>query len=348
VKSDVAIVGLATSALVNGRDPYALVFDYGPLSTYPASTQSHYPYLPGSMVFGLAYAASPRLPLSDPRLSEALVTITVFLIALQSWEASARIKIRVFQLVLVSPLGAAFLSTSGKELPTLSLMFLSLVLLEKGEGRASGIAAGLAMSIFQLALPLLLFLPRKSDPRSSSRSAPLPWAIAVVAAVSFPFLVWHPLPFLSDTVLYPLGVGQPSGQTTFTPGGLLLRAWPSAIGFLSVGVVAVIVLVAFGLEMFSSMRGWSSSSVAARAGVLATVCVLAAPRSRIGYLAFPIDLLVLAYLLRRGSDDDTVADPFEPAPSEGWFILWRANLVAALGDGRRRIAGQKCRPISDA
>jgi hypothetical protein len=55
-QSEAIVTEEAAKALVHGKDPYATDYLHGPLRARPLGTKTHFPYLPGMLVFGLPRA----------------------------------------------------------------------------------------------------------------------------------------------------------------------------------------------------------------------------------------------------------------------------------------------------
>lgn len=299
VKSDVLVVEQAATHLLAGRDPYAVSFDKGPIASWPEATRTHFPYLPAILLFGLPKVVARLTPWTDPRLICLAATAAITIPSLALAPVESKDRLRAFQVLLVLVSGAPLVFTSGKELPVLALLLASLVALDRGHFLISGTAAGLAVSAHQLAwvvLPLLALAPRARKGRSGGQ---VTFVAAASVAIVFiaPLVVWDAKAFIDDAIRYPLGLGQPVGSGQITPGGLVGRLFDDArwlpLVVLCVAITAVIVVLA------RRAPNPNASEVALGAGSLLLVALLLAPRVRIAYFAFPLNLLLWALLLRR-------------------------------------------------
>jgi len=113
-------------------------------------------------------------------------------------------------------------------------------------------------------------------------------------------------------VLFPLGLSAiPSTAASALPGHVLVTAFPSLNRALplSVGIVLA-VLLARHLYRHTPR---TPSEVCTIAGVVMSALILLAPNPRVGYLLYPINFFVWAYLLSQSDDrlpvltDDAVA-----------------------------------------
>jgi hypothetical protein len=326
-QSEAIVTEEAARALLRGESPYAADYLHGPLEARPVGTKTHFPYLPGMLVFGLPRALDGSSPLADARLAFAGLTLAVASVAVTrpNLKRVSGERRRVIFLVLAAlPTGALAMATGGDDLPVLTLMLLSLVLADEGKPWASGVVAGLAAAMKQTAWILLPFLVLAARDRQGRR-AWLPVsasAAAVTTAAVAPFLAWNGAAFVEDVVRFPLGLGrQASAAETPTLGSVLIRAFPSLRVPLTLALVAVMVAV-FALVLMR--RPPSTSAEAARgAGIVFLAALVLAPAARFGYVIYPIDLLVWAWALRcRGSDPSgRRGDPGGPAgPQQGRVI----------------------------
>src|SRR5206468_8451091 len=77
VQAEAILTEEAAKALVHGRDPYAVTYLHGPLADRPLGTKTHFPYLPGMIVFGLPRALVGDRPIADARLWFGVATLAV-------------------------------------------------------------------------------------------------------------------------------------------------------------------------------------------------------------------------------------------------------------------------------
>jgi hypothetical protein len=302
VQSEVFLIEQGARALLHGHDPYSLSYGYGMLRTYPAGVWRHIPYLPGIFTFGLPRALLGAGPLTDARVGFTVVSVAAALAALKLSGASGERRLRVLMVLLILPTGARYLVGGGDDVAVLALLLLAVVLEQRGRPVAAGLVAGLAGTIKQTAWLALPFLALAATDRAGRRAG---WRYlaavgAVVIPVVAPFAIWDPRALVRSVVLYPLGLASdPTIARGLTLGQLLAGPFPHAKG-------AIAVLLAGGLAaagvLLAVKRPPSSVAMAAQyAGVLLTVAVVLAPAGRLGYLIYPVNLLVWSRLLAAGA-----------------------------------------------
>jgi hypothetical protein len=179
----------------------------------------------------------------------------------------------------------------------------------------SGVGAGLAAAMHQLAwIPLIVAFA--SRPSSAGRkAAALAASIAIVAVLAF--LAWDARAFIEDAVLMPLGFGQPDAGGMPTPGSLVASLAPGARW---TAVVVMASAIGIGLVAIARRGRSSASDVALGAGVLLLIATLLAPRSRLAYVAFPVNLLLWSrMLLKPGHATETIGsdEPLSRCPRWG-------------------------------
>jgi uncharacterized membrane protein len=204
-----------------------------------------------------------------------------------------------FLVQAVLPTGALLMATGGDDLPVLALLFLSLVLTLEGRPGTAALVAGFAGVMKQTAwilLPFLILAARDREGRPARARFGLVVA-AVLAVGVFPFFAWSPGDFVEDVVRFPLGLGeQPSAAESPTLGGFLIRLIPSWRGPLTVMLVGlVLALVVF---LLVKRPPAAASEAAMDAGIVFAAAILLAPAARFGYVVYPIDLFVWAWVLR--------------------------------------------------
>jgi hypothetical protein len=301
-QSEAIVTEEAARALKRGIDPYSADYLHGPLEARPLGTKTHFPYLPGMLVFGLPRALDGSSALADARIAFAVFTVAVGSLALVRpplRRAPPRHR-RASALVLaVLPTGALLMATGGDDLPVLALMLLALALAAEHRPEASGVVAGLAAITKQTAWILLPFLAlsardREGRPARLQFSAP---ATAIVVLGLAPFVAWGPGDFVEDVIRFPLGLGrQRSAAGTPTLGAALIRLLPTLRTPLTVAIVCVVLaLFVFILVRRPPSTAWAASR---DAGLVFLAAILLAPTVRFGYVVYPIDLFVWAWALR--------------------------------------------------
>jgi hypothetical protein len=301
-QSEVLVTEEGAKAGLDGRDPYATTYLHGSLAARPLATKTHFPYLPGMLAYGLPRAADGRGPLTDARVPFALVAMVAFALAARGLGQPAG-RLRAAQFLLVLPTGALLISTGGDDLPVLALLLLALAMVDRDRPVSAGLAVGLAAATKQtawLVVPFVLLAAARGSTRRRAASA----AAAVIATVAVPFVAWNPAAFVEDAIRFPLGIGhQASAAGTPTLGSALVHAFGGERGI----VVGLLILAVGALAAWLISRPGSRSpnGAARNAGLLFLGAVLLAPAARVGYLVYPINLLVWAGLLS-GSRTGTV------------------------------------------
>jgi predicted NUDIX family NTP pyrophosphohydrolase len=294
VKSDVLVVEQAAESFVHGRNPYAAVLDEGALARWPEATKAHFPYLPAILVVGAPRALSGSATWSDARLIYLALALAVAVPSIIRAAAPAEWRLRAFQVLFVLVTAAPLVFTSGKEVLVLALVLASLVALQRGRPGVSGASVGVAAAMHQLAwVPLIVAIAtRTASP--ARRAAAIGVSIASASVVSF--VAWDAGAFVEDAVLMPLGFAQPNGTGGIPmPGSLIANLVPQARWML-----VIVMAVALGIGLVAiARRGLSSSAdVALGAGILLLGALLLAPRVRLAYVAFPVNLLLWSRMLR--------------------------------------------------
>ena len=300
VQAEAILTEEAAVALVHGRDPYVVTYLRGPLAARPLGTKTHFPYMPGLIVFGLPRALAGDRPVADVRLWFALATVGIGGVALATSRSPGGRKVRALQFLVVLPTGALLMATGGDDLPVLAFLLLALVLAREERPVGAGLALGLATAMKQTAWILVPFLlmavALANGRRSAARLAAAGAAIAlpVIAA----FASWQPAAFWEDVVRFPLGLGrQRTSAATPTLGSLVVHAFPEARTGLTVALIGVVgILVVY---LLVRRPPTSVAGAASRAAVVFAVGFVFAPAARFGYLVYPIDLLVCASLFTR-------------------------------------------------
>jgi len=304
VQSEVFLTEQGARELVGGRNPYGASYGYGMLRTYPPGVWQHIPYLPGIFAFGLPSALAGAGSLTDARLGFTLVSLVAAVVALRIGALSGEARLRVLLVLLILPTGARYLVGGGDDVAVLALLLLAVVLERRRLPVVAGLAAGLAAAIKQTAWPALPFLALAARDRDGR---PAGWRYlaavgVVVVPVVAPFAVWDAGALVHSVVLFPLGLGsEPTIARGFTLGQLLDGPVPGGKT-----VIAVVLAVALlGATLLAVRRPPASVAAALRsAGALLAVAVVLAPAGRLGYLIYPVNLLLWSGLLPGGAYPD--------------------------------------------
>ena len=204
---------------------------------------------------------------------------------------------------MILPLASLPLATGGDDIPVVAVLLLAMVLAQRRRPFASGVVLGIASAMKFTAWPLAalaLFAARgrKGERRPLSMLAGI---VVVAVPTIFPFALRGPFALIDDVVLFPLGLSAiPSTAASALPGHVLVTAFPSLSRALPVSVGIVLsVLLARHLYRHTPR---TVSEVCNIAGVVMAVLILLAPNPRVGYLLYPINFFVWAYLLAEPAD----------------------------------------------
>jgi hypothetical protein len=313
-KSETVVTEESARVALQGDDPYAADYSDGPLARFPAGVDTHVPYLPGNLAFGIGKPLLGDGVAGDARIVFTAVFLGAVVVALRLSRAPSGERLRAFTVVVVSPLGARYIVGGGNDLPVIGGMLLSLVLVERRRPGAAGLAAGLAAAVKLTAWPLLPFLVLAARDRGGrrARARTTTTAAAVISAAVVPFLLVDAAAMLEDVVRYPLGLtvgGTPASSPTL--GGLLGRLMPEARTEVAVAAGAAVGVMTLWLLVRRPPRS-ARDAARATALVLLAATVLATA-GRFGYLVYVIDLWLWSTWILR--EDRPVPDPREAAPA---------------------------------
>ena len=301
-QSETFVTEHAAGALVHGHNPYAATFDDGSLAHHPARFQQHFPYLPLMAVFGLAGAVRGNAGWSDARIYFMIVAGVAGSLAVLLWRTTSHRRLRVIQVLLVLPTGAPFLVTGGDDIAVLALMLLALVCAQNARPTAATVTVGVAALMKLTAWPLLLALPATYHFGLRRWRAPL-----IVAALLLPAALWSPGDFVEDNFRYPLGLGH-GGTTSHAPtvGFFVVKDItnsPLAMGRAVLTITLLTVATVFGLWLLRARRLLEPADAARAAGVLLFLLFALAPVGRLGYISYPITLLLWGMLMHERRDN---------------------------------------------
>ena len=307
--------------LVKGQDPYRKIQNVHHYVPYHApgepDTPGFLPYLPLMAVLGIPSDIWPNNGLSDARIFFTVTTLVVGSAALYLCKANGRRKIRALQALIILPLASLPLATGGDDLPVVAFLLLAMVLAQRRRPFASGIVLGIASAMKFTAWPLAVLALFAARNRKGERRPMTMLAGLLVVAVPtiFPFALRGPIALFDDVVLFPLGLSAiPSTAASALPGHELVLAFPALSRALplSVGFILALVLARYLFKR----RPSTVSQVCEITGVVMCALILLAPNPRVGYLLYPINFFVWAYLLAprpeelellptRGTEDET-------------------------------------------
>jgi hypothetical protein len=312
LQPEVTSVEVGGQDLVKGTDPYLKIHRLNHKVPYHPPGEPDYsgflPYLPVMAVLGIPSDIWPNSGLSDARIFFCLTTLVVGAAAMYLCRSPGRRRIRAIQTLIILPLAALPLATGGDDIPVVAFMLLAMVLAQRQRPFASGVVLGIASAMKFTAWPLaVLALFCAWDRRGRRRPLVMLAGILVVAVPTiFPFALRGPFALIDDVVLFPLGLSAiPSTAASALPGHVLVTWFPSLSRALPLGVGLIL-----GVGLVRHLIKHTPRTVAevcTISGVVMSVLILLAPNPRVGYLVYPVNLFVWAYLLaepsRRRSDD---------------------------------------------
>ena len=314
VQPEVAVVERAGDAFVHGKDPYSRIDPRAHIKAPPGQPayDVYNPYLPLMSLFGgpRSTSASPRL--TDARVAFSVFTILVVVIALALCRGPTGPRVLALQSMTVLPTAALPLATGGDDLPVAALMLLGLVLLQRRRPLWAGVALGVAASMKITAWPLAalaLLVARDRHGRRGRRPvlAVLAGILGVMIPAVLPTAAENVSAFIDNVVRFPLGlagVRSPAGSPLI--GHIVVSLFPWIHRAFTVTAAAAGALV-LGYVLVRH-RPTTPAALARLVGWVMTVAILLAPATRVGYLLYPVDFFVWAWLLR----GEESVDPFEP------------------------------------
>jgi hypothetical protein len=125
--------------------------------------------------------------------------------------------------------------------------------------------------------------------------------LALVVPVVVPVALHNPSAFIDNVVRFPLGLaGVASPAASALPGHILVSWFPGIHRpyVVAVGVIGLAVLARY--LWHHAPR--DAAEVARVTGWVMLVAIMLAPATRVGYLLYPINLFVWAWMFRRSSD----------------------------------------------
>ncbi len=285
------------------------------------------------VVFGLASGNAPDGGIGDARLGFVFFTLAVAILALSRIRPPSDARTRAFQVLAVLPTAALPLATGGDDMPVAALMLLGLVALQRRRPFLGGLVLGAASALKFTAWPLVLIGLFAAYDRSERRSIGRYTAgvLAVVVPVVLPFAIADPAAFVDNVIRFPLGLaGVSSPAASALPGHILVAIFPGV--HRAYLVIAAVLGVTVLVRHLLRHPPRDPSAVAALTGWVMLVAILLAPATRVGYLLYPINLFVWAWMLGRadvppragrgrtgaGDTGRRAGDPAGQLPSEVW------------------------------
>ena len=309
VQPEVLVVEQAGDRAAHGQDPYRVVDRNGHILIHQHTEpvyELYYPYLPGMVVFGFSTGSRVEARLTDARIQFLVFTAAVSLLALSRLRPPTDARVRALQVLTVLPTAALPLATGGDDMPVVALMLLGLVALQRRRPLLAGLALGAASALKFTAWPLALLALWAAADRGRRRA--MGWyalGVAVVMGpVVLPVALSNPSAFVDNVIRFPLGLaGVSSPAASALPGHILVAVLPSIHKAYVVAAVAIGgVLLVWRLRRRPPR---DAAEVASLAGWVMLIAILLAPATRVGYLLYPINLFVWAWMLRQAQDPDT-------------------------------------------
>ena len=304
--------------LVKGQDPYKkIVYLHHPVKYHAPGepdTPGFLPYLPLMAVLGIPSDIWPNNGLSDARIFFCVTTLAAASVALYLCRANGRRKFRALQALLILPLASLPLATGGDDIPVVAFLLLAMVLAQRRQPFASGIVLGIASAMKFTAWPLALLALFAARNRKGERKPLTMLAGLLVVAIPtiFPFALRGPIALIDDVVLFPLGLSAiPSTAASALPGHELVLAFPalSRVLPISVGLILTVVLARY----LYKHRPSTVSQVCNITAVVMCALILLAPNPRVGYLLYPINFFVWAYLFKEIEREPEIGRSIAPA-----------------------------------
>jgi hypothetical protein len=299
---EVRTVEVGGQDLVRGTDPYVVpVRLHHPARYHPPGQpdfEGFLPYMPLMAVAGIPSEIWPNNGLSDARIFFCVTTLVATAVALSLCRVDERRKIRAVQALIILPLASLPLATGGDDIPVVAFLLLAIVLAQRQRPFASGIVFGIASAMKFTAWPfaaLALFAARGRHGERKPLSM-LAGMIVVAVPTIFPFALRGPAALIDDVVLFPLGLSKiPTTAASALPGHVLVSEFPSLSRALPLAVgIVLAVLLARHLYRHTPK---TAADVCLIAGVVMSALILLAPDPRVGYLLYPVNFFVWAYLL---------------------------------------------------
>ncbi len=320
VQPEVVVIEQAGERLAQGKDPYHATVSHGHvLSAVPGEPayEAFFPYLPLMAVFGLPASTHAPVGLSDARVFFTLVTLVVVALALALARGPTEPRFRVLQFAAVLPTAALPLVTGGDDMPIVAFLLLAMVLAQRRRPGWSGVVLGAVSAMKFTAWPLAALALFAARDRSGRR-APLRMLagiLVVTVPIVVPFMLRDVRAFVYNVALFPLGLaGVPSPAASALPGHILVSVFPGIHRILPVALVVIGAVVV--VRVLVRHPPSTPAQVTSLAAWIMLVAILFAPATRVGYLLYPADFFVWAYMFRRQDRADRSVVVPEPAVAE--------------------------------
>jgi hypothetical protein len=312
VQPEVLVVERAGVLADRGKDPYQVIDRNGHILIHQNKEpvyELYYPYLPGMVLFGFSRGSKVEARLTDARIQFLIFTVIISLIALSRLRPATDARVRAFQVLTVLPTAALPLATGGDDMPVVALMLLGMVALQRRRPVIAGLALGAASSLKFTAWPLAILAVWVALDRRMRRAVGryVLGLLVVAGPVVLPVAYRNPSAFVDNVIRFPLGLaGVSSPAASPLPGHLFVTAFPGAHrAYVLVLVVGGLVLLVRRLIRKPPV---DTAGVARLAGWVMLFGIVFAPATRVGYLLYPVNLFVWAWMLGRADDPAMVTD----------------------------------------
>jgi hypothetical protein len=327
VQPEGLVVEQSGSQLAKGKPLYRQIDGHHERITPPAGQPAYdvyNPYLPLMSLFGLPSSTKAPRRLTDARVIFSLITILVVVAALALCRGPTGPRVLSLQAMTVFPTAALPLATGGDDLPIAALLLFGLVLLQRRRPLAAGIILGIAASMKITAWPLAflaLLVAMDRDGKRGRRPALI--YLAGLAGVMLPSILPsvfnNPSAFIDNVVRFPLGLaGITSPASSPLLGHAIVSWFPGIHRLFTVVVAAVGGLVLVFVLIRHTPR--TAAALSRLLGWVMTIAILVAPATRIGYLLYPVDFFIFAWLLRSEDSVWALPEPL-PAPAEEAVVI---------------------------
>lgn len=325
VQPEVVVVERAGVRAAHGKDPYQVIDRNGHIVIHQGSEpiyELYYPYLPGMVIFGFSSGSKVEARLTDARIQFLVFTVLITLLALSRVRPPTDARYRALQTLTILPTAALPLSTGGDDMPVVALMLLGLVALQRRRPVLAGLVLGAASSLKFTAWPLVVLAIWAARDLHQRRAIGryLVGVVAVAVPVVLPLALKNPSAFIDNVIRFPLGLaGVSSPAASALPGHIVVSAFPGLhrIYVLSAAAVGCVVLV----RRLVRKPPRDPAAVVALAGWVMLIAILLAPATRVGYLLYPINLFVWAWMLGQA---DVPVPAGGPSPPGDGVLLTRS------------------------
>jgi hypothetical protein len=355
VQPEVTVVEQAGVRAADGKDPYRVVDKNGHIlihERYEPVYELYYPYLPGMVVFGFSSGdvvsgSKIEARLTDARIQFLVFTFLVTVLALSRLRPPSDARGRAWQVLTVLPTAALPLATGGDDMPVAALMLLGLVALQRRRPVLAGLALGAASSLKFTSWPLVFFALWAARDLKMHRAAGryALGVLAVVVPVVFPVALRNPSAFVDNVIKFPLGLaGVSSPAASPLPGHILVSAVPGShrIYVIVIGLVGLALLAV----ILRRHPPGNAADLSRFTAWVMLIAIMVAPATRVGYLLYPINLFVWAWMLRRSTDPAPLAGvPAGPATdTQSWS--GDSSTSTANGVTPAEVVGETTTPTS--